>query len=701
MKLRSRHLALSAFLLGATALYAGVGETSTLTFNTFVETAQLPDPFDVDGYRFTSPWGTLQIQDDYNNSGTSPGGWPDEVLAQVNWGKKIYLERTNGIPFNLISVDLGTWDSDKTCEIIGTYADDATVTNTIFVPDQKSPLTPALLNFTEVVEVRFRFFELQDGEELTRIGLLDNIVLKELAPPEPPPENPAEVTNIHSTFGADATTDITVSWRNPLETSATGQVGQVEFGASTNYGSSVAAVVFESGGGLQYHAELTGLQPGTRYHYRTHSGTNVSRSCSFRTALPADTNESFTFAVLGDVEGSDAGHPSMPELSKWLIEKDPDFFMVLGDLVYYGQTQSGWDGFFQSADLLFESCVFAPILGDHSMERLDGNDEFVREAPLLYLDQLLLPDNGTLPLYGPELRSLRGIWYGFDYGSARIISMEGTQEMTEPFRDAVNDQQATWVTNDLAQTSAAWHFLMSHRAFYPYPSETTEYAGLNAIRLAYRTKWDSVLSAGEVDLAFGAHIGNWNVSHPIINGHIAGDGEHGTTHIKLPKVGGNYSKEPDPYEVNHWATALPTTTNELPATVLLITVRPNGTDVESWTWPQNSMRHSLPFKPQRPGPDADGDTVSDYEEFVADTDAADSNDFFRATALLTNSTLGVSFQSSSNRLYTLEKCTNLTYGIWTSLPERTRIPGIGGPDLLIDTNETENARFYRLQVELP
>ena len=409
-----------------------------------------------------------------------------------------------------------------------------------------------------------------------------------------------EITNIHSMFGSEASSQITVSWRSPFV--ADEEQRLVEYGTSLKYGSTAPAKTLESGGGLQHHAELKGLRPATTYHYRVRSGDAFGPDCSFRTALPVDSKESFTFAVVGDVEGDSNGNPFFPELSQWLAKKNPDFFMVLGDLVYYGQQQSGWDGFFRSGSNLFNSCVFAPVLGDHGMERLiagdNGEKVIGREAPWLYLDQFLLPDNGTKSSSDYGRHSLRGLWYAFDYGSARILSLENTDELTTPFRTATEKQQPLWVVNDLAQTKATWRFILSHRVFYPYESETTQWDFVNTRRLTHRTQWDEILANGHVDLALGAHIGGWTLTHPILNGEITKKENEGTVHIKLPKVG-NYSKKPQKEDLEHWATALPTDGDQpIPGVVLLITVSPEGTDVVTWDWANDREYHRTTLKPK-------------------------------------------------------------------------------------------------------
>jgi hypothetical protein len=60
----------------------------------------------------------------------------------------------------------------------------------------------------------------------------------------------------------------------------------------------------------------------------------------------------------------------------------------------------------------------------------------------------------------------------------------------------------------------------------------------------------------------------------------------------------------------------------------------------------------------------------------------------------------ITFSTSADRLYTLQRCTDLTTGVWVDVPGKTRIPGSGGIDALADS-ESRAACYYRVIVEDP
>lgn len=99
--------------------------------------------------------------------------------------------------------------------------------------------------------------------------------------------------------------------------------------------------------------------------------------------------------------------------------------------------------------------------------------------------------------------------------------------------------------------------------------------------------------------------------------------------------------------------------------------------------------------------DSDGDPMTDGEEFIADTDPTDSNDYFRITAISNGPPSTVYFDSSSSRWYTMVGCSNLIDAVWTNVPGAGPRVGAGGGDWLQDTNVPAKGPFYRLEVARP
>ena len=106
-----------------------------------------------------------------------------------------------------------------------------------------------------------------------------------------------------------------------------------------------------------------------------------------------------------------------------------------------------------------------------------------------------------------------------------------------------------------------------------------------------------------------------------------------------------------------------------------------------------------PSEPPAGNPDADPFTTLD--EYYADTNPTDSNDWFRITAISNGPpNTVIYFDSSSNRFYTLLCSTNLAEGTWTNVPGMPGRMGTGGVDSMEATNSLP-IRFYKLEVGLP
>ncbi len=94
----------------------------------------------------------------------------------------------------------------------------------------------------------------------------------------------------------------------------------------------------------------------------------------------------------------------------------------------------------------------------------------------------------------------------------------------------------------------------------------------------------------------------------------------------------------------------------------------------------------------------DGDAHLTWQEYIADTDPTDSNDYFRVTGVSVSSPAVLSFESSSNCLYSLQGRDGLVTGDWAFVSGKR---GVGGADSLADTNDTAKGSFYRLEVARP
>ena len=117
------------------------------------------------------------------------------------------------------------------------------------------------------------------------------------------------------------------------------------------------------------------------------------------------------------------------------------------------------------------------------------------------------------------------------------------------------------------------------------------------------------------------------------------------------------------------------------------------------------LDHGLdPLNPADGPAHGDADGVPNDDEYLADTDPQDSDDYFRLTDCYYNPArpdrgILVGFNSSSNRLYTLYFTPALSNRcVWAALPGQINQQGVGSYDGLSDTNAPAayTARTYRV-----
>jgi hypothetical protein len=98
--------------------------------------------------------------------------------------------------------------------------------------------------------------------------------------------------------------------------------------------------------------------------------------------------------------------------------------------------------------------------------------------------------------------------------------------------------------------------------------------------------------------------------------------------------------------------------------------------------------------------DPDLDRFDNSGEYVADTNPTNALSYFHIEAISDTPPVMVSFASSTNRLYTLFYRTNLSSGVWTSVPGQEGIRATNVVTELLDTNASPE-RFYRVGVSVP
>ncbi|MBU0676849.1 MAG: hypothetical protein KJ626_01925 [Verrucomicrobia bacterium] len=102
-----------------------------------------------------------------------------------------------------------------------------------------------------------------------------------------------------------------------------------------------------------------------------------------------------------------------------------------------------------------------------------------------------------------------------------------------------------------------------------------------------------------------------------------------------------------------------------------------------------------------PNGDIDGDRMTEIKEWISDTDPTDSNSFFRITNWEETNSFTVTFTSSTNRIYDLQRSESTEIEAWSVVQPFEDLRGDASGILsFTDTNDFLKSR-YRVRVSVP
>ena len=232
----------------------------------------------------------------------------------------------------------------------------------------------------------------------------------------PPPEQ------IHVQFGADAASQVAVSWAAPAPVARPRlRVGL----AGDGYGREVQAeerVYTDALTGeivQTYHAPLAGLPPDTAFGYQVvHDGAGPVAG-TFRTG-PRGRGSRFRFTSFGDHSvpapvgrGLGPHTPNAGYIVDAVDALDPLFHLMNGDLCYANMSDAPvatWTSYFANITRSARHRPWMPAVGNHENEVGNGP-----HGHLAYRTRFELPGNGSV--------GFEGNWYAFTVGAIRVLSI--------------------------------------------------------------------------------------------------------------------------------------------------------------------------------------------------------------------------------------------------------------------------------------
>ena len=277
-----------------------------------------------------------------------------------------------------------------------------------------------------------------------------------------------------------ATDSMTIVWRT-----AAPSTGAVEYGPDAGLG-----LIVESAGRASEHVvALTGLSPGTEYHYRVLSdGAAATVGLRFRTFPEPSSAGGFRVVLVGD---TGTGNQAQLDVAAGIRLSAPDVGIHTGDFIYpRGGSDLEMDRKYFNiyAETLARSVIY-PTVGNHDLD--DGGT--------VYFRSFHLPEDSP----GGER------YYSFEYGDALFLILDSNQGM------GVETAQYTWIEEQLAGSERLWKIVSLHHPLY---------AAWLAVE-ANRRALDPLFARYGVDLVFQAHAHFYERFYPMRNGEAVATAE--------------------------------------------------------------------------------------------------------------------------------------------------------------------------------
>jgi 3',5'-cyclic AMP phosphodiesterase CpdA len=349
----------------------------------------------------------------------------------------------------------------------------------------------------------------------------------------PDPAATPPVAGLHLQFGADASSEMVVSWhtlqpvRNPrvMLGRLDGRLEQTVEAKAVSYTDAKSGQVVYA-----YHAKIDRLRADSPYLYGAlHDGAEPEFG-TFRTSPHG--RAPFTFTSFGDqgtptlgkklvppagvtmanppYVNDNLGSPAAGDTTLGVERVAPLFHLFNGDLCYANladdRVRTWWD-FWENNSRSARKRPWMPSAGNHENEL--GNGPIGYQAYQTYF---------SLPESAGQTDVTRGLWYAFTAGSVRVISI-ANDDVT--YQDAGNSYvrgyssgaQKVWLEAELSaarrDSDIDWIVVCMHQVAI----STADM--FNGADLGIREEWVPLFDRYGVDLVVCGHEHHYERSHPI------------------------------------------------------------------------------------------------------------------------------------------------------------------------------------------
>ncbi|HEY2790848.1 MAG TPA: metallophosphoesterase family protein [Micromonosporaceae bacterium] len=347
------------------------------------------------------------------------------------------------------------------------------------------------------------------------------------------PVSTSPVNGLHLQFGADATSEVTVSWHTLQPVSR----ARVLLGSlDGRYERSFAAhtVFYTDGKSGQVvhaqHATITHLAADREYAYvAVHDGAQAEFG-TFRTAPSG--RAAFTFTSFGDqgtptvgkryvppagvtiasppFVNDNLGSPAAGDLPAGVERVQPLFHLFNGDLCYANLATDRvrtWSDFWDNNSRSARFRPWMPAPGNHENEK--GNGPIGYAAFQTYF---------ATPVQPGQTDVTRGLWYAFTVGGVRVIVLANDdvclQDGGDTYVHGYSDgAQKAWLTSELRDArrnrDIDWIVVCMHQVAISTADQ------FNGADLGIREEWLPLFDQYGVDLVVCGHEHHYERSHPI------------------------------------------------------------------------------------------------------------------------------------------------------------------------------------------
>jgi hypothetical protein len=246
----------------------------------------------------------------------------------------------------------------------------------------------------------------------------------------------------------------------------------------------------------QYEAQVTGLQPATKYYYGVYNGDSLVAGGDgehyFVTHPPLGSASSMRLWVVGDSGTGDQNQADVHTAMRNYIAKTGrplDHYLHVGDMAYGDGTDGQFQkNFFAPYDATLRNTVCWPSMGNHegaSSRGLSGTGP--------YYDAYVVPTAAE----AGGVASGTEAYYSFDIADAHFICLDSHDLDRSP--DAA---MAQWLRADLEQAKAKWLIAYWHHPPYTLGSHDSN---KEQQLIEMRENFMPILESAGVDLVLTGH----------------------------------------------------------------------------------------------------------------------------------------------------------------------------------------------------